>query len=273
MENKNESASDSSLAFPIGLRYNLSIQQGVAGSRNLARFSAENPSTFQGTQNNVVRIPVSSPGFLDLKNAVLGFNIENTSTGGTTVVTLDGGANAILQRYRVLSNNGNEIERIDSLKSKGLDQLEIYLDIINNNLELEDVDSTLLFKNYGDISYTFFPMGSSYLVSLNSGRINYIEDLELIIALSKYYQNSYERIKANNFMFDEFLNKNFFKFRSILEDQKTINDKYKIINSGRFSEYILESKDRIISYQSYVLKDMKSSARNLLIIIEKNIDE
>jgi len=166
-----------------------------------------------------------------------------------------------------------EIERIDSLKSKGLDQLEIYLDIINNNLELEDVDSTLLFKNYGDISYTFFPMGSSYLVSLNSGRINYIEDLELIIALSKYYQNSYERIKANNFMFDEFLNKNFFKFRSILEDQKTINDKYKIINSGRFSEYILESKDRIIAYQSYVLKDMKSSARNLLIIIEKNIDE
>ena len=166
-----------------------------------------------------------------------------------------------------------EIERIDSLKSKGLDQLEIYLDIINNNLELEDVDSTLLIKNYDDISYTFFPMGSSYLVSLNSGRINYIEDLELIIALSKYYQNSYERIKTNNFMFDEFLNKNFFRFRSILEDQKTINDKYKIINSGRFSEYILESKDRIISYQSYVLKDMKSSARNLLIIIEKNIDE
>jgi len=39
------------------------------------------------------------------------------------------------------------------------------------------------------------------------------------------------------------------------------------------SEYILESKDRIIAYQSYVLKDMKSSARNLLIIIEKNIDE
>lgn len=170
-----------------------------------------------------------------------------------------------------LNEDINEIERIDSLKSKGLDQLEIYLDIINNNLELEDVDSTLLFKNYGDISYTFFPMGSSYLVSLNSGRINYIEDLELIIALSKYYQNSYERIKTNNFMFDEFLNKHFFRFRSVLKDQKTINDKYKIIKSGKYLEYILEAKDRITAYQSYVLVDMKISAKNLLMIIQKNI--
>ena len=109
-----------------------------------------------------------------------------------------------------LNKDLNEIERIDSLKTKGLEQLEIYLDIINNKRQIEDADSTLLFNNYGNISYTFFPMGSSYLVSLNSGRINYIEDLELIIALSEYYQNSYERIKTNNFMFDEFLNKNFF---------------------------------------------------------------
>jgi hypothetical protein len=170
-----------------------------------------------------------------------------------------------------LNEDINEIERIDSLKSKGLDQLEIYLEIINNKLVVEEVDSTLLFKDYDDISYTFFPMGSSYLVSLNSGRINYIEDLELIIALSKYYQNSYERIKTNNFMFDEFLNKHFFRFRSVLKDQKTINDKYKIIKSGKYLEYILEAKDRITAYQSYVLVDMKISAKNLLMIIQKNI--
>ena len=170
-----------------------------------------------------------------------------------------------------LNEDINEIERIDSLKSKGLDQLEIYLEIINNKLVVEEVDSTLLFKDYDDISYTFFPMGSSYLVSLNSGRINYIEDLELIRALSKYYQNSYERIKTNNFMFDEFLNKHFFRFRSVLKDQKTINDKYKIIKSGKYLEYILEAKDRITAYQSYVLVDMKISAKNLLMIIQKNI--
>ncbi len=172
-----------------------------------------------------------------------------------------------------LNKDLNEIERIDSLKTKGLEQLEIYLDIINNKRQIEDADSTLLFNNYGNISYTFFPMGSSYLVSLNSGRINYIEDLELIIALSKYYQNSYERIKTNNFMFDEFLNKNFFRFRSILEGQKTVKDKINILRSGRFSEYILEAEDRISSYQSYVLVDMKNSANNLLNILEINIEK
>ncbi|MBT4149359.1 MAG: hypothetical protein HOE46_03185 [Candidatus Marinimicrobia bacterium] len=172
-----------------------------------------------------------------------------------------------------LNKDLNEIERIDSLKTKGLEQLEIYLDIINNKRQIEDADSTLLFNNYGNISYTFFPMGSSYLVSLNSGRINYIEDLELIIALSKYYQNSYERIKTNNFMFDEFLNKNFFRFRSILESQKTVKDKINILRSGRFSEYILEAEDRISSYQSYVLVDMKNSANNLLNILEINLEK
>ena len=172
-----------------------------------------------------------------------------------------------------LNKDLNEIERIDSLKTKGLEQLEIYLDIINNKRQIEDADSTLLFNNYGNISYTFFPMGSSYLVSLNSGRINYIEDLELIIALSKYYQNSYERIKTNNFMFDEFLNKNFFRFRSILEDQKTVKDKINILKSGRFSEYILEAEDRISAYQSYVLVDMKNSANNLLHILEINLEK
>lgn len=172
-----------------------------------------------------------------------------------------------------LNKDLNEIERIDSLKTKGLEQLEIYLDIINNKRQIEDADSTLLFNNYGNISYTFFPMGSSYLVSLNSGRINYIEDLELIIALSKYYQNSYERIKTNNFMFDEFLNKNFFRFRSILEGQKTVKDKINILRSGRFSEYILEAEDRISAYQSYVLVDMKNSANNLLNILEINIEK
>lgn len=172
-----------------------------------------------------------------------------------------------------LNKDLNEIERIDSLKTKGLEQLEIYLDIINNKRQIEDADSTLLFNNYGNISYTFFPMGSSYLVSLNSGRINYIEDLELIIALSKYYQNSYERIKTNNFMFDEFLNKNFFRFRSILEGQKTVKDKINILRSGRFSEYILEAEDRISAYQSYVLVDMKNSANNLLNILEINLEK
>ena len=170
-----------------------------------------------------------------------------------------------------LKKDINEIQRIDSLKTKGLDQIRIYLDIINEKRQITDINSKLLLKNYGNISYTFFPMGSSYLVALNSGRLNYIEDLELIVVLSKYYQNSYERIKTNNYMFDEFLNKNFFRYRSIIENKKTLEGKIAVIKSEEFFEYILEARDRILVYQNYVLGDMNNSASKLLEIIEKNI--
>ena len=170
-----------------------------------------------------------------------------------------------------LKKDINEIQRIDSLKTKGLDQIRVYLDIINEKRQITDINSKLLLKNYGNISYTFFPMGSSYLVALNSGRLNYIEDLELIVVLSKYYQNSYERIKTNNYMFDEFLNKNFFRYRSIIENKKTLEGKIAVIKSKEFFEYILEARDRILVYQNYVLGDMNNSASKLLEIIEKNI--
>ena len=170
-----------------------------------------------------------------------------------------------------LKKDINEIQRIDSLKTKGLDQIRIYLDIINDKRQISDINTKLLLKNYGNISYTFFPMGSSYLVALNSGRLNYIEDLELIVVLSKYYQNSYERIKTNNYMFDEFLNKNFFRYRSIIENKKTLEGKIAVIKSEEFFEYILEARDRILVYQNYVLGDMNNSAIKLLEIIEKNI--
>ena len=170
-----------------------------------------------------------------------------------------------------LKKDINEIQRIDSLKTKGLDQIRIYLDIINDKRQISDINTKLLLKNYGNISYTFFPMGSSYLVALNSGRLNYIEDLELIVVLSKYYQNSYERIKTNNYMFDEFLNKNFFRYRSIIENKKTLEEKIAVIKSEEFFEYILEARDRILVYQNYVLGDMNNSASKLLEIIQKNI--
>ena len=170
-----------------------------------------------------------------------------------------------------LKKDINEIQRIDSLKTKGLDQIRIYLDIKNDKRQISDINTKLLLKNYGNISYTFFPMGSSYLVALNSGRLNYIEDLELIVVLSKYYQNSYERIKTNNYMFDEFLNKNFFRYRSIIENKKTLEGKIAVIKSEEFFEYIIEARDRILVYQNYVLGDMNNSASKLLEIIEKNI--
>ena len=73
-------------------------------------------------------------------------------------------------------------------------------------------------------------------------------------------------------MFDEFLNKHFFKFRSIMQNQKRLEDKILILKSGRFNEFILEAIDRISQYiKACVLQDMKNSAIDLLNIIENNV--
>jgi len=101
---------DGSGNLPMGLRYNLGITDGVPARRNLQKFTAENSSTFTGTTNNVVRIPVSSGMFLDLPNAVLELDFKNTSDAD---IQFDGSVAGVIQRLRILSVAGQEIERLD----------------------------------------------------------------------------------------------------------------------------------------------------------------
>lgn len=118
MENTAKVEMEAMGSVPIGLRYSAGVSPGVPGERALQRFTAENASVFSGSGNNVVRIPVSSGHFLDLKNAVLGYDFKNTTTGGggvDTSITLDGSAACTIQRIRILdSRSSNEIERVDS---------------------------------------------------------------------------------------------------------------------------------------------------------------
>jgi len=99
------------VALPLGLRYNLSVADSIPSSRNLAQFLASNASIFNPS-NNVCRINVSSGQFLDLKNAVLQFDLKNTTT--SDAIHLDGGCDCVIQRIRIVSSDGSEIERLDS---------------------------------------------------------------------------------------------------------------------------------------------------------------
>ena len=101
---------DASGNLPMGLRYNMGVTDGVPARRNLQKFTAENTSTFTGTTNNVVRIPVSSGMFLDLPNAVLELDFKNTTDND---INFDGSVAGIIQRLRILSVAGQEIERLD----------------------------------------------------------------------------------------------------------------------------------------------------------------
>lgn len=97
-------------AVPVGLNYRLQIADAVPASHNTAQFLASNASDFTES-NNTIRINVSSGGFLDLKKAVLEFELKNTTA--TNPIQLDGGADCMINRIRILSSDGSEIERID----------------------------------------------------------------------------------------------------------------------------------------------------------------
>ena len=111
MENKQMEVQQPSFGVPIGLQYRLSIADAVPSSHNISQFLASNASNFTPS-NNTIRINVSSGAFLDLKNAVLEFDLKNTT--GTDPCRLDGGAGCVINRIRILSSDGSEIERIDS---------------------------------------------------------------------------------------------------------------------------------------------------------------
>jgi len=165
-----------------------------------------------------------------------------------------------------LQEDLREINRVDSLVAVGINQINIYMKIANKEIPLSKIDSVIFLRTQG-LTTTFFPMGSSYLVAQNSGRINKINDLSLLKSISKYYQNSYERLKTNNFMYDEFLNNNFFRFKATIDSKKSHEDIFRLFNSLEYNVLFLEWRNRRSSYQNYVLNDLKISANQLLIDI------
>jgi hypothetical protein len=160
-----------------------------------------------------------------------------------------------------------EINIVDSLITEGLTRIDLFIKITNKEINIEEIDTTT-FSRFGRFTNTFFPMGSSYLVAQNSGRINKIEDQKLLKSISKYYQNSYERLKTNNFMYDDFLNINYFTFRAELDSKKTDNEIIKLFESGIYEVLFIEWRNRRTSYRNYVLKDLKTSANQLLLDID-----
>ena len=98
-------------SIPSSLSYGVESSSGLPGKRMLLQFAPENTSTFTAS-NNIVRIPVNSTQFLDMKQARLAFDMDITGT--STATYLDGGAACVIQRLRILSVTGLELERIES---------------------------------------------------------------------------------------------------------------------------------------------------------------
>ena len=108
----------SQYSLPIGLRYNLGIADSVPAVRNITQYLSSNATTFSGSGTNVCRIPVSSGNFLDLKNALLQFEL----TVGAHGVHLDGSAAGLIEEITITAG-GQTIETI-----RGYGQLDAILD-------------------------------------------------------------------------------------------------------------------------------------------------
>lgn len=99
--------------IPSQMAYGRDTYPGLKSHKVLTNFAAENNGTYSPTGLNVVRIPVRSVGsFLDLKEAQLSFNLSLTGT--STQTFLDGGAQCIIDRLRVLTLAGQQLECIES---------------------------------------------------------------------------------------------------------------------------------------------------------------
>lgn len=98
-------------AIPSSLNYGIAPTHALKSARVVRNFIAENQGVFSAT-NNTARIQVVAEGFADLKKARLCFDLTSTSEAGFPIM-LDGGAQCVLQRIRILSLTGNEIERIE----------------------------------------------------------------------------------------------------------------------------------------------------------------
>ena len=72
-------------------------------------------------------------------------------------------------------------------------------------------------------------------------------------------------------MYDEFLNINYFSFLAELESKKTDNEIFELFESGKYRVLFLEWRNRRSVYSSYVLRDLKNSAKQLLLDIDNYI--
>lgn len=99
--------------IPSQMAYGRDTYPGLKSHKVLTNFAAENNGTYSPTGLNLVRIPVRSVGsFLDLKEAQLSFQLSLSGT--STMTFLDGGAQCIIDRLRVLTLSGQQLECIES---------------------------------------------------------------------------------------------------------------------------------------------------------------
>lgn len=107
-------------APPKGVSYNAILPLAMAAKTSVRKFRPQQTNSFDyANGQRVIRIPLTSSGFLDPLNSYLRFNIRATTTDSAQTpnagrLQLDGGAWSVINRLRVEGSDGAELERIEN---------------------------------------------------------------------------------------------------------------------------------------------------------------
>ena len=101
--------------IPPSIRYSDQVKPvSVSASKSGVRVFPPTTSGSYTSTNNILRIPIQSSGFLDMRNATLRYSITQT-TGGASAY-LDGSAIAPFRRLTIYSASGQQLAYVDNLK-------------------------------------------------------------------------------------------------------------------------------------------------------------
>ena len=101
-------------APPRGVKYGSLLPLGVKGKAVTRKFFPNNGTTFQSNSNNVIRIPLNGPFFLNGPDSYLYFELFAQGTLTNNNVYLDSSAHSIIQRLRIEGPDGAEyVEYVD----------------------------------------------------------------------------------------------------------------------------------------------------------------
>jgi hypothetical protein len=102
------------------------------------------PTTSQpyNPNNNVVRIPLNSNSFLDLRNLALKFSIKNNNSGAP--MFLDGNAGSIIQQLNIIGPDGAYLSQVQNYNRmyNGLCDVEKGMDVLNSVYNLLEGSSS-----------------------------------------------------------------------------------------------------------------------------------
>lgn len=107
-------------APPKGVKFGSLLPMGVKGKQVTRKLFPQNGSTFSSATNNVIRIPLNGPFFLNGGDSYLSFDVavkNLSSSAAITAAKLDSSAHSLINRLRIEGPDGSEVERIEDYAS------------------------------------------------------------------------------------------------------------------------------------------------------------